>query len=121
MRISDTILEQLGGNKFIACTGCHTFISGDNWDWLQMCIPRNGSKANRLTVKYNHDTDTYNMRFWRYTGGRWNAKKYTFSEPKITDIKVYNEIYNDQLQELFTEVTGMHIPSSITINGRRFG
>lgn len=121
MKISQIILEQLGGNKFIACTGCDSFISGGEWDWLQMRIPRNGSKANRLTVTYDYGTDTYIMRFWRYTSPRFNKKTLTYSKEKITDIKVYKEVYNDQMRELFTEVTKMYIPSSITINGRRFG
>lgn len=76
-----------------------------------MSLARNGSRANRLCVTLNGD-DTYTMRFYRHTNGglRVNHKKGTaeFREPKDTEVKKYEHIYRDQLQELFTEVTGLY-------------
>ncbi len=107
MNIADIIYQQLGGGRFIAMTGCNSFIWDDRNNSLQMCIPRNSSKANRLTITYKPD-DTYNMRFWRYTSCRWSSKYAKMYPEKYTDIKVFDGVYCDQLQELFTEVTGMY-------------
>ena len=46
----DTILEQLGGNRFISMTGAKTFVWDDNK--LQFSIPRNQSKANKVVIIY---------------------------------------------------------------------
>ena len=125
MTIPEIILNQLGGGKFVACTGCKDFLAdGDNK--LIMTIPRNGSKANRLEVIYNYSMDDYTMRFYRHTNGRFMQKRFLQGKDpwipaKDTDIKVFKGVYCDQLRELFTEVTGMLIPMSITINGVKFG
>lgn len=112
MNIGQTILEQLGGSKFIAMTGCNHFVWDSNTDTLRMIIPRNGSKANRLHIKYNIGSDTYSMRFFKYIPGglKIDRKKGTadFVEDKEIEVKEYKEVYCDQLQELFTEVTHMY-------------
>ena len=105
MTIQQIILEQLGGQKFIAMTGSKDFI-GDK-DTLRMSLAKNASKANRLWITYNPD-DTYTMEFFRYTAPRFNSKTLEFSEAKTEKVKTYSHIYCDQLQELFTEVTHMY-------------
>ena len=109
--IGEIILEQLGGNKFIVMTGAHDFIWDSDKTTLRMTLPKNGSKANRLYIKYNSD-DTYTMRFFKYSPARYKVdhKKCTcdFIDEKITEVKTYSHIYCDQLQELFTEVTKMY-------------
>lgn len=126
MTIAENILVQLGGRKFIACTGCNNFHSSGNQDFLVMNIPRNGSKANRLEIRYNHNNDTYDMRFYRHRNASFNMKRYTktgngWIDAKDTEIQSFNDVYCDQLRELFTEVTGMIVPMKITINGHTFG
>ena len=44
MSVPKIILEQLGGQKFIAMTGCRNFVGDKNM--LRMTIPKNMSKAN---------------------------------------------------------------------------
>ena len=109
MSIASTILEQLGGNKFIAMTGCNHFVSDGNT--LRMQIPRNAGKANRLWITLDGD-DTYTMRFFYYRQGgiRVDNNKMEVKEiPTIEkDIYVISGIYFDQLQEIFTEQTGMY-------------
>lgn len=109
MSIAQIILEQIGGGRFIAMTGCKNLVDAD--DTLRMTLPRNGSKANRLYISYNPD-DTYTMRFFKYTSGglKINHKTGTadFVEPKEEDIKIYKHIYCDQLEELFTEATRLY-------------
>ena len=107
--IAGTILEQLGGNRFLAFTGSKDLMAVDRG--LQMSLVRNSSRANRLRITLNWD-DTYTMKFYRHTNGglRIDHKKGTaeFKEPKDTDVKEYEHIYFDQLQELFTETTGLY-------------
>ena len=43
MTVANTILEQLGSNKFIAMTGAKNFLSDGNT--LRMTLPKNRSKA----------------------------------------------------------------------------
>ena len=109
--LSRTIIQQLGGNHFIAMTGTKDFIMDTEKDTLRMSLTRNASKANRLYITYNPD-DTYTMRFFRYTAPRFKIdhKKQTFTQypEKITEVRTFEHIYCDQLQELFTEVTGMY-------------
>ena len=52
-------------------------------------------------------TDTYTLRFYRYTRGRLNRKTLSVTADKITEIKSYSDIYADQLQDIFTGVTGL--------------
>ena len=106
MDIASTILWQLGGNRFIAMTGCNHFVGDHNS--LIMRIPRNHSKANRLTVTYDYGTDTYQMRFWKYTPFRFNSKTGKMIDEKIEDLKVVDGVYCDQLQDIFTEYTWMY-------------
>ena len=106
--LAQTILQQMGGNKFLVMTGCKDLVWDEKNSTLRMSIPRNGSKANRLWVTYNWGSDSYTMRFFRYTAPRLNSKTYEWSKEKITEVAEFKEIYFDQLQELFTEVTKMY-------------
>lgn len=104
MNVPKTILEQLGGNKFIAMTGAKDFV-GDG-DTLRMSIPRNGSKANRLYITLN-DNDLYDMRFFRRSGGTLSKKTWTFTPIVENNERVYRDIYADQMCEIFERHTGM--------------
>lgn len=121
MRVADEILIQLGGRKFIACTGCKNFRTDGDCEYLLMDIPKNRSKANRLEIKYNRGADDYTMRFFRHRNANYNYKRYIagkdpWTEAKDTEVKTYEHIYCDQLTELFAEVTGMIIPYKVIIN-----
>lgn len=105
MEIARTILEQLGGNKFLAMTGAKNLIADGNT--LSMTLPKNMSKANRLSITLEGD-DTYTVRFYRFTAARFNPKTLTFSEDKTQEVKTSRGIYWDMLQDLFTSVTGMY-------------
>ena len=105
MRIAETILEQLGGNKFVVMTGAKNFISDGNT--LRMTLPKNMSKANRLYITLDAD-DTYTMRFFKFTAGRLNKKTFEFTEDKVKEIRTVNGVYCDMLQDICTETTGMY-------------
>ena len=96
--VASTILQQLGGNKFIVMTGAKdlVFSSGrKNCGALEFRIGRNSSKANKICIELRPD-DTYDMTFFRY------------AKMELKELKKHEGIYFDQLQELFTEFTGMY-------------
>lgn len=105
MKVADTILEQLGGNKFLAMTGANHLLSDGNT--LRMNLPKNASKANRLWITLNAD-DTYTMNFFKFTAGRLNKKTFAWTEDKKVDVKEIKGVYCDMLQDIFTSVTGMY-------------
>ncbi len=105
MGVAKTILEQLGGNKFLAMTGAKNLVSDGNT--LRMRLPRNGSKANSLWVTLNGN-DLYDMRFFNYKMGGINLKTGEMIPDKVTHEVIYNDIFCDQLQEVFTRHTKMY-------------
>jgi len=94
MSIAKTILEQLGGNKFVAMTGAKNFV--DCGDALSMRIGRNKTSSNYLKITLNA-MDTYDMKFCKLTR--------KFEEKSVTE---YHNIYNDMLTDQFTSHTGMY-------------
>ena len=90
------ILNQLGGNKLIAMTGARNFVSSP--DSLGFKLPsrsaRNGINFVKVTL---NSMDTYDVQFKKI----WNMK--------ITDISSHEGIYNDMLQALFIEETGLNL------------
>jgi len=89
------ILKQLGGNKFIAMTGAKNFIRDDNKKLISFKIGRNCSGINYVKITLN-SMDTYDMEFINIRAG------------KITIKSQAEGVYNDQLQSIFTEHTGMY-------------
>jgi hypothetical protein len=102
-RTAVEILNQLGGNKFVAMTGSYNFLSGkdEGQEFLRMHLRKNKSKANRLQITLNA-MDTYNVHFYRF----WISAK--TKEMNNDTVEYFENIYNDQLQEIFTRVTGLN-------------
>lgn len=98
--IAGEILRQLGGNKFIAMTGAKNFFCDDKGN-IGFKIGRNCSNVNYVSIKLN-SLDLYDMKF---EAVRLSRKDFSTSRKVIAE---HNGIYNDQLQEIFTSVTGMH-------------
>lgn len=95
--IADTILEQLGGNKFRVMTGAKNFsYSSEGKAYLQFQIGKNASRCNWVKVEYNEGSDSYTMIFQR-------LQKFEMSE-----LKRHEGVYFDQLRELFTAYTGLY-------------
>lgn len=99
--VAQTILDQLGKNKFITMTGASCFISSsiENGQ-LSFRIPKAKNGINYVTITLN-SYDTYDMVFMKVR----KISKDPYIERKV--IQEYNGIYNDQLHELFTEATGL--------------
>jgi hypothetical protein len=93
MQIATTILQQLGGRKFIAMTGSHNFVTDGNT--LFMTLRRNKAKAKWLRITLN-SLDLYEMEF-----------KKVNSKMDLITVASYENVYDDQLREIFTSVTGL--------------
>lgn len=105
--VPEIILDQLGGNHFLVMTGCHHLLGDKNS--LQMKIPRNASRANYLKITLDPD-DTYRMEFRRYRDECFSIRNGKCYQTKAINenVKTYDGVYFDQLQDLFTQVTGMY-------------
>ena len=114
--IPTIILEQLGGKRFVKMTGVKDFIAIDDYT-LRMTLPRNQSKANRLEINLT-PMDLYTVRFYKRTCGSFSTKTFKYTPAKEKDIKVFEDVYCDQLEELFRDVTGLEtrMPRIIWIN-----
>ena len=93
MQVAQTILSQLGGNRFIAMTGAKGFAAAERT--LVFSIGRNSSKVNRVRINLDGN-DTYTLEFSRYANYQHKT------------LKTYEGVYADMLQELFTEYTGLY-------------
>lgn len=104
MMVANTILEQLGGNKFLAMTGAKNLLADGNT--LRMTLPKNCSRANRLYITLDND-DTYTMHFFRFTPGKLNRKTFAWVEDKTEEVSTIDGVFCDMLQNIFTDITGM--------------
>jgi hypothetical protein len=94
-QVAQTILQQLGGNKFIAMTGAKSFVGGT--DRLMFSLPANFAKGGinkvRITVT---PADLYNVEFMKIRG--------------VQSVKVIAEVdgvYAEDLRRIFTSETGL--------------
>jgi hypothetical protein len=95
--IAQTILSQLGGNRFALMTGAKNF--GFITNGLRFDLPRGSkNKASRVTILLDIGTDTYTMKFEKV-----NTRKLCVDLIKEVDL-----VYNDMLQEVFTNNTGLY-------------
>ena len=92
-RVAKTILQQLGGNKFIAMTGAKNL--GATNKSLQFKIGRNSKSISHVIITLK-SSDLYEMEFIRIRG------------TKRTVVKKVKGVYADQLQTMFTKYTGMN-------------
>jgi len=94
-QIAKTILQQLGGNKFIAMTGAKNLGFTDKG--LQMKIGRNAKGVTHVIIDLDRGKDLYNIEFVKVRG------------TKRTTVKKLKGIYADQLGEIFTRYTGLRV------------
>ena len=91
--IAQTILNQLGGNRFIAMTGASSFSYGDKT--LSFSIGSNPKKVKAVRITLE-PSDTYKMEFLAI---------------RKMEVKTLSEkvgVYCDMLQEIFTNETGLY-------------
>lgn len=100
-QVVETILEQLGGNRFKLMTGANRFIY-DKDGQLSFMLPRNHSKINVVRVKLN-GRDLYDMSF----------ENVNTRTGKFTSIATRSDIAADSLQRVFTAETGLYTQLSM--------
>lgn len=95
LEVANTILAQLGGNKFRAMTGAHNFVGGSNN--LSFRIPgKNFAKDSINCVRIElTPADDYTVEFLRIRGH------------KFTVVSRSEGVYCDMLQEVFEHATGL--------------
>lgn len=93
--VPQTILSQLGGNRFIAMTGCKNFV-GSN-DTLSFALPRKTNDITHVAITLDVN-DLYRVEF-----RKWNARKLD-----MQIVATHNDVYCDMLQEIFTKETGLY-------------
>jgi hypothetical protein len=91
-QVAATILQQLGGNQFLAMAGARNLLYGENA--LTMKLGRNAQKVTHLRVELDA-SDTYTVDFYRMRGTAIIAQE------------TVGNVYHDQLRALFTAHTGM--------------
>lgn len=93
MGVAKTILQQLGGHRFIMMTGAKNLTG--HADALTFKLPRAGKNgANYVKIALD-PSDTYNVEFWFVRGLSMTFKG------------SFTDIYNDHLRDLFTRETGL--------------
>lgn len=98
-QIAETILNQLGGNRFTTMTGTKNLVAVDNG--LRMKLARNSTGANYLTITLNA-LDLYDMKFESV-----RVSNKTFEIKTKTKAKS-NDNYCDMLVSQFEELTGLY-------------
>jgi hypothetical protein len=92
------ILRQLGGNKFLAMTGAKNLVYSEKENnYLLMKLTRNLSGAQYLKITLTV-WDTYTMVF-----SKVNSKT-----GEIKTVKEIENVYCDELQSIFSKVTGLY-------------
>lgn len=91
--IAETILAQLGGNRFKLMTGAHSFSYGEKCLTFRLKSNPKNIKGVRITLD---PSDTYTMEFLQ-------LKK---MEVKVASSASF--VYCDMLQEVFTSNTGLY-------------
>lgn len=92
LTVANTILAQLGGNRFIAMTGARNLMGGENT--LTMKLGKGALDGiTHLTVTLDAD-DTYTVLFQKVRGY------------EVTKITEHVGVYADMLTEIFYNATG---------------
>jgi hypothetical protein len=95
MNVAQTILAQLGGNRFIAMTGAKSF--GASGNALTFRLPSRFAKDGINAVRVTLDaTDTYTVTFMAVRG------------IKVREVATDAMVYCSELRRTFTGRTGLH-------------
>lgn len=96
MNVAKTILEQLGGHRFISMTGARNLIARENG--LSFRLPGAGGfckdNINYVEIVLT-PMDVYAVGFFRIRGA------------KVVSVKKCDDVYAENLQEVFSDSTGL--------------
>lgn len=103
--IATTMLEHIGGHKFIAMTGAKDFLHGE--DHLQFRLPRGAAVRNKATnvrIELLAGDNGYKLTFYKVS--RKLDKTLGFKMPHVETISE-TEVIPENLREVFTRETGL--------------
>jgi hypothetical protein len=103
LQVANTILVQLGGQKFCAMTGAKNFVADDRS--LAFSIPAAKDRINKVRINLDF-SDTYTVQFYAIRGTKFRA------------VSESTGVYFDQLQAIFTEATGLYTSLGTMKGGR---
>ena len=104
--IAETIVRQLGGNRFVVMTGAKNLRAIDRGVALQ--LPARFAKDGITYVQVVLDpSDTYTMTFKKIGPLPSLKRLIAGAEQKITVVASVSDVYNDMLQTIFTKYTGL--------------
>lgn len=95
MKYYDTIMQQLGGNKFVAMTGANTMSFYEKDKSFTFKIMKNAKKVTHVKIKLNA-RDLYDIEYLNIRG--MNMK--TVAEA--------HDVYASELRKNFEENTGLY-------------
>ena len=95
-QVAITILQQLGGNKFRAMTGARNFVSTPYSLLFKIPQTMTRNRISHVNIALN-SMDTYDVTFSNVRGF------------KIKEISKHEGIYDNMLQPLFIEETGLNL------------
>ncbi len=95
-QIAATVLQQLGGRRFLMMTGTKPKYYDDKKSSVTFELKRNKSKAKYMTITLN-GMDTYDIKFFKVSKD--------FEHIVLVE---KNDYYNDMLVPMFEEVTGFY-------------
>ena len=95
IEIANTIISQLGGNKFKVMTGAKDIFALESGVSFKVPATMTKNRINYIRVWLN-SMDLYDVEFWSYRG---------MSGRKVAE---HNGIYDDMLQDIFTTETGLN-------------
>ena len=95
-QVQQTIVEQMGGNKFRTMVGCKGMTVDGDEPAVTFHIGGGAKKRIKYVKVELMADDTYTMTF---------SKLFKYEQKVIAAVK---GVYNDMLQDVFTEHTGFH-------------
>ena len=93
LQVAQTILQQLGGGRFVAMTGSKDFVGSENG--LSFRVGRNDKGITHVRITLTA-MDDYQCEFLKIRGA------------SVKPIAFRDGVYADQLQEVFTSKTGLY-------------
>ena len=99
-QMSDTIktmLSQLGGSRFLYMVGASDVGFSNQKEYLSLRF-KGCKRYNTLRVTYNRGLDIYHVLLTK-----WSPKRL-----ENTDSQEFENVYAEDLQGLFTRMTGLH-------------
>ena len=100
-----TILEQLGGGRFLSMTGATNvaYDTSSGEKSLSFMLPKRGRKPNSVAIVYDEASDLYNVRFYRINLRATHTKDVVKMEKEKKGLDVQG------LRDMFEKTTGLRL------------